>query len=150
MLVFISYNCTNRIVTFVTMNIAKHLERLRESVEVIDESITKGIVKRQRNIGFNVSAASADMFEIFLHKNKLVDPGFVVKHEWFKSKNKIKEKFSFDFEDKEKILELMNSIEKRRDPLCYGTPRDEDFIGELIKEFNELKRIFKGKGVEIE
>lgn len=149
MLVFISYNCINRIVTFVTMNIEKHLERLRESIEVIDESITKDIVRRQRTIGFSVSAASADMFEIFLHKNKLVDPGFIVKHEWFKSKNKMKDKFPFDFEDKEKILKLMNSIENRRDPLCYGTPKEEEFIREVIKEFNELKRIFKEKGVGI-
>ncbi|MBU0628022.1 MAG: hypothetical protein KKC75_02445 [Nanoarchaeota archaeon] len=132
------------------MNIEKHLERLKESIEVIDESITKDITKRQRTIGFSVSAASADMFEIFLHKNKLIDPGFIVKHEWFKSKNKIKDKFPFDFKGKEKILELMYYMEERRDPLCYGTPKPESYIKEVISRFNELKKIFKDKGVALE
>ena len=150
MVVIISYNCINKKGTFVTMNIEKHLDRLKESIEVIDESITKDIVKRQRTIGFSISAASADMFEIFLHKSKLVDPGFIVKHEWLKSKNKTKEKFPFDFEDKGKILGLMNSIEASRDPLCYGTPKPEAFIKEAVNKFNELKGIFEDKGVKIE
>ncbi len=132
------------------MNIEKHLERLKESIEVIDESITKDITKRQRTIGFSVSAASADMFEIYLHKNKLVDPGFIVKHEWFKSKNKINEKFPFDFEDKEKILKLMYLIEEKRDSLCYGVPKTEDIIREVIQKFNEVRKIFSEKGVKVE
>ena len=132
------------------MNIDKHLERVKESIEVIDESITKDIKKRQRTIGFSVSAASADLFEIFLHQNKLIDPGFIVKHEWFKSKNKVNDKFSFDFEDKEEILRLMYSIEEKRDSLCYGIPKEEEFIMEVIIKFNELKKIFKNKGVEVE
>ena len=132
------------------MNIVKHAERLKESMEVIDESITKGVVKRQRTIGFSISAASADMFEIFLHKNKLVDPGFIVKHEWFKSKNKVKDKFSFEFEDKGRILGLMADIEESRDPLCYGTPKSEEYIREVIKQFNELKELFKKKGIKSE
>ncbi|MBW2990042.1 hypothetical protein KY358_07040 [Candidatus Woesearchaeota archaeon] len=132
------------------MNLEKHLERLKESIEVIDESITKDITKRQRTIGFSISAASADMFEIFLHKNRLIDPGFVVKHEWFKSKNKTNEKFPFDFKGKEKILELMHSIEEKRDSLCYGVPKEEGIIRDTIKKFNELKEIFKRKGVDVE
>ena len=47
------------------------------------------------------------MLEILLHKNSLIDPGFLIKHEWFNSKKKIAEKFPFDFENKEKILEIM-------------------------------------------
>ena len=100
------------------MNIEKHYERLKESLEVLDESISKDIVKRQRTIGFNCSAASADMFEIYLHENDLVDPRFVVKHEWFKSKNKIKEKFPFDFQNKNNILKLIEEIEEKRNALC--------------------------------
>ena len=132
------------------MNLEKHFEKLKESTEVIDESITKGIATRQRTIGFSVSVASADMFEIFLHKNKLVDPGFIVKHEWFKSKNKVKEKFPFDFEDKELILGLMASIEESRNSLCYGTPKPESFIRAVISKFNELKKKFEEKGVKVE
>lgn len=132
------------------MNIDKHFERLKESIEVIDESITKDITKRQRTIGFSVSAASADMFEIFLYKNKFVDPGFIVKHEWFKSKNKMEEKFPFDFEDKEKILKLIYSIEEKRNSLCYGVPKTEEFVKEVIQKFNEVRIIFSNKGVKVE
>ena len=60
------------------------------------------------------------------------------------------EKFPFDFKNKGKILRLMASIEEKRDPLCYGAPKQEAFIKEAIKEFYELKKIFKEHGVEIE
>jgi hypothetical protein len=132
------------------MNIDKHYERLKESLEVLDEAISKDLVKRQRTIGFNCSAASADMLEIYLHKNNLIGPGFVVKHEWFKSKNKIKEKFSFDFSNKNQILENMEKTEEKRNNLCYGAPKGESEIRELILNFNKLKDLFKAMGVEIE
>ena len=54
------------------MNVDKHYERLKESLEVLDEAISKGVVSRQRTIGFNCSAASADMLEIYLHNNDLM------------------------------------------------------------------------------
>ena len=132
------------------MNLEKHKQRLKESLEVIDESITKGIMERQRTLGFSVSAACADMFEMLLHKNKLIDPGFIVKHEWFKSKNKIKDKFPFEFTNKTKIIGLIKFIETRIDPLCYGTPKPESYIKEVIIKFNELKSLFIEQGVEIE
>ena len=132
------------------MNIDKHYERLNESLEVLDEAISKDIVKRQRTIGFNCSAASADMLEIYLHKNNLIDPGFVVKHEWFKSKNKIKEKFSFDFQNKEEILKIMEKTEEKRNNLCYGVPKTDEEVRDLITNFNKLKEIFKQMGVKIE
>ena len=49
------------------MKIEYHKDRLKESLKVIGESIEKGLLERQRNIGFNTSAASADMLEIFFH-----------------------------------------------------------------------------------
>lgn len=132
------------------MNISKHYERLNESLDVLDESISKDITKRQRTIGFNCSAASADMLEIYLHQNSLIDPGFVVKHEWLKSKNKIKEKFPFDFPNKKEILKIMESIEEKRNALCYGVPIEEEKIKEVILNFNKLKQIFSKMGVKIE
>ena len=132
------------------MNIEKHKEKLKESLEVIEESINAGIEKRQRTIGFNVSAACADLFEIFLHKTNLIDPGFVVKHEWFKSKNKLKDKFPFDFEEKENLFELLMFIELQRDSLCYGIPKEKEKIMNVITKFNEVKILFKKIGVVIE
>ena len=129
------------------MKFEKHLERLKESLEVIDESIEKGVVSRQRNIGFNVSAAAVDMIEMLFHKNELIDSGYIVKHEWFKSKNKIKEKLDFDFSKKKEILELMFSIEEKRNLLCYGSPQPEEETKAIIKKFNQLKELFIEAGL---
>ncbi|MBU0930027.1 MAG: hypothetical protein KJ623_03060 [Nanoarchaeota archaeon] len=132
------------------MNIDKHKERLKESLQVIGEAIDTGIVERQRTIGFRVSAASADLFEIYLHKNNLIDPGFIVKHEWFKSKNKLREKFPFDFKYKKEMFNIMHNIETKRNMLCYGIPQKEEIIQKVLSNFNELKDLFKENGVEIE
>ncbi|MBS3151573.1 hypothetical protein J4443_04295 [Candidatus Woesearchaeota archaeon] len=114
---------------------------------MINESIEKGIVERQRTIGFNTSAASADMLEILLHKESLIDPGFVLKHEWLKSKNKIEEKLPFKFPKKKEIIDLMFKIEEKRNLLCYGKPQKEENVQEVINDFNKLKEIFKKGGI---
>lgn len=129
------------------MKIETHLKNLKESFEVIEESIEKGLVERQRNIGFNTSAACVDMLEMLLHKNSLIDPGFVIKHEWFKSQNKIKEKFPFDFPKKSEIISLISKIEEKRDVLCYGKPQKIETLQEVVKNFNELKKKFKEAGL---
>lgn len=129
------------------MKIEDHLKNLRESIEVIEESIEKGVVERQRNIGFNISVACADLLEIYLHKNNLIDPGFIVKHEWFKSKNKLKEKFPFEFPKKEEIFSLMTKIEEKRDILCYGKSQSEELLQELIGNFNKVREKFKEIGL---
>ncbi|MBI2542372.1 hypothetical protein HYV80_06705 [Candidatus Woesearchaeota archaeon] len=129
------------------MKIETHLKNLKESIEVIEESIEKGLVERQRNIGFNTSAACIDMLEILLHKNDLIDPGFIIKHEWLKSANKIKEKFPFDFSKKNEIIRLISKIEEKRDILCYGKPQKVEIIQEVINNFNTLKEKFKEAGL---
>ncbi len=129
------------------MKIEVHLKNLKESVEIIEESIEKGLIERQRNIAFNASAA-ADMLEMFLHKKSLIDPGFIVKHEWMKSKNKLKDKFPFDFPQKEEIFNLMFKIEEKRDVLCYGKPQKEEEIREIIENFNKLKEKFREVGLD--
>ncbi len=129
------------------MKIESHYERLRESLDLINESIEKGIVERQRTIGFNTSAASADMLEIFLHNKNLIDPGFVIKHEWLKSKNKTSEKLSFEFPKKKEIINLMFKIEEKRNALCYGKLQEEKIVQEVINDFNKLKDILRKEGI---
>ena len=68
------------------MKIESHLENLKESFREIEIAIKEGLEKKQRTIGFHTSSAAIDMLEIILHKNKLIDPGFVIKHEWLNSK----------------------------------------------------------------
>ncbi len=129
------------------MKIETHLKNLKESLEVIEESIERGLVERQRNIGFNTSAACADMLEILLHKKGLIDFGFIVKHEWLKSKNRIKEKFPFEFSGKKEIFDLIYEIEEKRDVLCYGKPQKIEIIQEVINKFNKLKKKFREAGL---
>lgn len=125
------------------MKIESHLENLKESIREIEESITKGLSKKQRTLGFHTSAAAIDILEVILHKDNLIDPGFVIKHEWFNSKRKIEEKFSFDFSHKKEVIKLITDIESIRNNLCYGKRQDEKTLEKLIQDFNKLKDIFK-------
>lgn len=127
---------------FNNMKIESHIENLKESIREVDEAITKGIGNKQRTIGFHTSVGAADMLEIILHKNNLIDWGFIVKHEWFNSKNLIKEKLNFDFPRKEEILLLITSIESVRNSLCYGKRKTDEELMSVINSFNELKNIF--------
>lgn len=129
------------------MNIESHQKSLKESLEVIEECIEKGLVERQRTIGFSASAACADMLEIFLHQQSLIDPGFIIKHEWLKSKNQIKEKLPFDFPKKEEILSCIQKVEEKRNLLCYGKPQPEETIRDILGQFNKVKNLFKEVGL---
>jgi hypothetical protein len=130
------------------MKTEDHLRNIRESLEVINESIQKGVQERQRNRGFNVSVAAAEMLEVFLHKQGLINPGTMLKHEWFASLNNAKERLNFDFEDKEKILSILNEIETKRNFLCYGKPQEAELIEDYLKLFNRIKSLFESKGLK--
>lgn len=125
-----------------------HLRNIRESVEVLEECIEKGLEERQRTIGFTVSAAAADLFEMLLHKKGLLDQGSLLKHEWFKSKKKLGEKLPFDFPEKQLFLELMLKIEEKRNILCYGKPQKKDVLQEIVDAFNTLKQKCKEAGLD--
>lgn len=125
------------------MKIENHLENLKESIREIEEAITKGLEEKQRTLAFHASSAAADMLEIILHKNNLVDMGFIFKHEWLNSKNIIKEKISFDFPKKIEIIDLMMKIEAVRNPLCYGRRREAEELILLVEDFNKLRKLFE-------
>lgn len=124
------------------MKIESHLENLKESIKEIEESITHGLVNKQRTLGFHTSAGAADIIEIILHKNNLIDMGFIVKHEWFNSKRKIEEKLNFGFPGKKEILDLAVKIEFVRNSFCYGKRQEEEKLEELVSDFNRLKELF--------
>lgn len=130
------------------MKIEDHLRNIRESLEVINECIQKGMQERQRSIGFHTSVASTEMLEVFLHSKNLINPGMILKHEWFNSLKRSKEILSFDFENKEKILKILNEIETKRNFLCYGKPQPAKTIEEILKLFNEIKLLFEKTGLK--
>ena len=109
------------------MKIDSHLENLKESIREVEEAVTKGLSTKQRTLGFHTSAAAIDILEIILHKNNLIDPGFVIKHEWFNSERKIEEKFPFDFQYKKEIMNLIKNIENIRNNLCLEKDRKIKF-----------------------
>jgi len=124
------------------MKIEHHLENLKESVREIENAVKEGLASKQRTLGFHTSSAAIDILEIILHKNKLIDPGFVIKHEWFNSKKKIEEKLPFDFSKKREILACIVKIEAARNKLCYGKRQDEKGLEEIVQEFLRLKELF--------
>ena len=124
------------------MKIESHLENLKESIGEIEEGIQKGLQEKQRTIGFHTSAGAIDILEIILHKNNLIDPGFVIKHEWFNSQRKIEETLNFDFPKKKEIIELITKIENIRNKLCYGKRETEETLEKIVQDFTKLKKIF--------
>ena len=83
------------------------------------------------------------MLEIFLHKNNLINPGAIIKHDWFSSSRKANEKLSFDFKNKEKIINLLVDIEAKRNILCYGKPQPVETISSVIESYNKIKSILR-------
>lgn len=132
------------------MKIEHHLENLKESVEEVENAVKEGLTKKQRTLGFHTSSAAIDILEIILHKYNLIDPGFIIKHEWLSSKRKIEEKFSFEFPRKEDILRHVTKIESARNKLCYGKRQKEEDLEAIAKEFSQLKDLFvEASGYEL-
>ncbi len=130
------------------MKLEVHIRNIKESVEVLDDCIEKGLLERQRTIGFTTSAAAVDLLEMLLHKKNLLDQGTILKHQWFRSKNKLEEKLPFDFPEKKEFLALIFRLEEKRNVLCYGKPQKIEVIKDVIETFNTLKRKCKEAGVD--
>lgn len=132
------------------MKIEDHLRNINESLEEIEFAIQKGIENKQRTIGFNSSVAGVEMLEVYLHKEELINPGTIIKHEWFSSVRRANENFSFDFPDKNKIIELLTKIEEKRNILCYGKKQNITEIKYVLELFYEIKSLFEKKGLNWE
>ena len=126
-----------------------HIEAIKEYLGILQYSVARGIEHSQRAVGFACSAAAADLFELFLHQQNLIDPGAYIKHNWFASIPAAKKRFAFDFPQKEELLRLLNEIEKRRNLFCYGKQQTAKSIEELIATFNELKRKLELLGAKV-
>ena len=126
-----------------------HIRSFNESLDVIKESIEKGIQKRQRSIGFCASTGAIDLFEIFLHNKQLLNPSSMIKHDWFSSERRINERLNFDFPKKNEIINLILKIEAKRNILCYGKLQPEEYIEEEINDFFKLIKIFRDEGLDL-
>ena len=125
-------------------NLEEHKRSIREFVEDINEKIrAKNIFKRQKIIGFNVSEASTNLFEFYLHKKNLITEGFNVNHRFFSSGKRAEEKFPFNFSQKERILNYLTEIEELTTKLCYGRSKRLEDVERAIKLFLYLKELIE-------
>jgi len=88
--------------------IEEHKKIVNECIDDINEKIKAGLlVDRQKIVGFAASEAASNLFAIFLHHKSLVEPGFNVNHRYFSSEKIAKNKFNFEFPEKEEIISLL-------------------------------------------
>ena len=125
-------------------NLEDHKATIRELEEDINEKIrAKNLFERQKVVGFDVSEASTNLFELYLHKKNLITEGFNVNHRFFNSQKKAEERFPYDFPEKQKILSRMVEIEELTTKLCYGKSKKIEEVERAVKLFSELKDIIK-------
>ncbi len=125
-------------------SIEEHEKTVKELIEDIEEKIRLDlVVKRQKLIGFAVSEAATNLFAIFLHKNKLINPGFNINHSFLTSEKRAERIFNYNFNNKEKIIRILVKIENLRNRLCYGRNKDAEEVNEAIKLLFELKKILE-------
>jgi len=124
------------------MRVEEHEKAYKEHLQNIERAIEEGLEENQRNLSFNISQGSVELFAIYLHKLNLIQgSGDQFDHRIFKSKNLISKKIPPDFPNKKEILELMKKIETERNVICYGKRKPKDKIVVLIKNFQNLRKI---------
>ena len=116
-------------------------------MEAIEGAIAVGIEKRPVTIGFHASACAIEMLETYLHKEGKIPIGKMLKHDWFKRplpeqkvEPLIERKLKVDFPSKEKVYDLIYTIEGNRTNLVYGRPTKTQ-IESVVNSFNKLKNI---------
>ena len=128
------------------MKIEEHEKAYEEHIRNITRTIEEGVEENQRNLGYNVSQASVELFTIFLHKLNLIQSsGDQFDHRVFKNKELTKKKVPPEFNEREKIIKLMSEIELERNVICYGKRKPKDRIERMIKYFNELRKIINSQ-----
>ena len=125
-------------------SIEEHEKTVKELIEDIEEKIRLNLIaKRQKIIGFAVSEASTNLFAIFLHKKKLIEPGFNVNHLFFASQKRAENIFTQDFQKKKEILDFLVRIERLRNRLCYGREKEAKEANESVTLLFKLKSILE-------
>jgi len=118
-------------------SIEEHKKTIKEFEEDIHEKIrAKRLFERQKIIGFDVSEASTNLFELYLHKKNLATEGFSVNHRFFSSERRAEERFPFDFPKKSGILKTLVEIEELTTKLCYGKSKKLEDVEKAIRFFS--------------
>ena len=124
------------------MKIEQHQEALKEHLTQLERGIEEGVEESQRNIAFNISQGSVELFAMYLHHLNLIEgSGDQLDHRIFRSKNLIDKKLPPQFPKKHEILKIMKYIQDERNALCYGSRKPEKRVQELIKSFRNLQKM---------
>ncbi len=124
------------------MKIEEHEKAYNEHLRNINKFVEEGIEENQRNVGYNISQGSVELFSILMHKLNLIEgSGDQFDHRIFKNKNLIEKKIPLGFSKRVELLNLMRDIETNRNVLCYGTRKPLKRIEEAIIKFNELRKL---------
>lgn len=123
------------------MKIEEHRSALLEHERNITRCINEGAEENQRNLGYNVSQASIEMFSIHLLKLKLVHLSVNYDHRLFKNSVAVRASFPFDFPEKSRILGIMRQIEEKRNLLCYGKRKPLKEVQEMIMLYRRLAEL---------
>jgi len=131
--------------------IAEHKKKIKEHEEELQDAINIGIEKRPSTIGFHAVACSLALLELYLHIKSLISTGKMLKHNWFrrpkegqKSLPLVERKLPVNFPDKEKIYEMLFTLEDNRDALVYGKASKIQ-IELVINTFMRLKSLMEKK-----
>jgi len=132
------------------MKIEEHDKALQEHINNLNKAIEEGNEENQRNIGYNVSQGSVELFAIYMHYLKLVEgSGDQWDHRTFKNKRKIEQKVPPEFLERDKIMELMENIERERNVICYGKRKPKPRIEKMIESFQELRKTINQNTKEV-
>ena len=128
-------------------SLSEHKRRIREHLDEINDAIDYGIEKKPITIGFHTSACGIELLELLLHKFNLIPFGKIIKHNWFKRPKPeqkveplIDRKLPVIFQSKDKIYDLIYTIEENRDNLLYGKCTKSQ-IELVLNNFMRLKEI---------
>lgn len=125
-------------------SVQNHKKNIEEFLKDINEKIDNELIlERQKILGFTTSEASTELFEMLLHKENLVTPGFHVNHRFFPLKKIAKNRFDFEFPNKEEILNHLVTQEKYREKLCYGKTKEKKLVEKALKNFFNFKKIIE-------
>ncbi|MBI4181761.1 MAG: hypothetical protein HY520_02230 [Candidatus Aenigmarchaeota archaeon] len=123
------------------MKIEEHEKALEEHIRKLKECIDQGLEKNQRNIGYNASQGSGELFSVYMHRLNLVSTGEDFDHRLFKKQALLDERIPADFPKRNEILAMLRAIEERRNALCYGKRKGGKEVQEVIEAFWRLKRL---------
>ncbi|MBT4376624.1 hypothetical protein HOD29_04585 [archaeon] len=124
------------------MKLEQHEQAFAEHIRNIERAIDESIEDNQRNLGFNISQGSVELFSIFLHKLHLIEgSGDQLDHRIFKNKNLIEKKLPVTFPLKKKMLSIMEKIELERIALCYGSRKPKFRVEKVLNNFQELRKL---------